>query len=447
MNGFGQPPGALRQACAEPLTPRGHLHQLQHAAPFAPAERHTDVRWLEPAPLERLADEGQRDAHRDRVHPEQVAEVVGQDQRFRIGDAEHGTEREDRLVLRHLGPGARELAFRDRVLLAARHRALQTGGVAVVVVLLQRLAADRSGLGEDLALEVVAAERAQRVDRADEKRRAEGGQRLRAGAQRLARLLEQRLERSRIGDRGLARAPHHQRLDVLAAEHRADPTSPRHALAILPEVGHGGEAHALLAGRADGDGVRVPALDLEQRIHRLPRRAPPQMGGRLQLRAVLVDAHVGRRRRAAGEDDGVEAGALERGREAAPEGGVEEETGERRLGRHARPAVAGDGRVGDGPDREDDGIGGIEGVDAGGNVVEQHARGQAVAAEQRARRALGQGLDARGAGRAVDEEQTAAVALHGPAILTRCYRGRAARPWRAETARSEGRSLWARSLR
>src|SRR4029453_12824732 len=100
-------------------------------------------------------------------------------------------------------------ALGDRVLLAARHRTLQTRGVAVVVVLLQRLAADRPGLGEDLGLEVVAAERAQRVDRADEKWRAEGGQRLRPGAQRLARLVEQRLERGGVGDRGLARASHH----------------------------------------------------------------------------------------------------------------------------------------------------------------------------------------------------------------------------------------------
>ena len=181
MDRLGQPPGALGQAIAEALAPRGHLDQPQHAAPVAPAERHADLARLEPAALERLADERQRDAHRDRVHPEQVAEVVGEDQRLRVRRCRaSGPSAKIDSYSGILARRARELALRDRVLLAARHRALQAGGVAVVVVLLHRLAADRARLGEDLAPEVVAAERAERVDGADEERRAERRQRLRA---------------------------------------------------------------------------------------------------------------------------------------------------------------------------------------------------------------------------------------------------------------------------
>jgi len=64
-------------------------------------------------------------------------------------------------------------------------------------------------------------------------RRAVRRQRLGAGGQRLARLLEQRLERRRVGDGRLTRAAHDDRLEVLAAEHGADAAAARDALAFF----------------------------------------------------------------------------------------------------------------------------------------------------------------------------------------------------------------------
>src|SRR5207249_11991028 len=79
-----------------------------------------------------------------------ISEVVGADQRLGVRDAEHRAQREDRLVLGHLSARARELAFGDRVLLAARHRTLQARRVPVVEVGLHLLAAHQARLGEDL---------------------------------------------------------------------------------------------------------------------------------------------------------------------------------------------------------------------------------------------------------------------------------------------------------
>src|SRR5439155_7274241 len=120
------------------------------------------------------------------------AEVVGEDERLGVRDAEHRAEGEDRLVLGHLRLRAGELTVGDRVLLAAGHRTLETGRVAVVIVKLHLLAADGPRLRERLLAQVVGAETAERVDRADEERRAEGRQRLGPGLERLARLLDER---------------------------------------------------------------------------------------------------------------------------------------------------------------------------------------------------------------------------------------------------------------
>src|SRR2546430_12150848 len=64
----------LFRSRAEALAPRGQLHEREHPAPVPPPEVHADVVLREPAALERLADEGERDAHRDRVHAERSEE-------------------------------------------------------------------------------------------------------------------------------------------------------------------------------------------------------------------------------------------------------------------------------------------------------------------------------------------------------------------------------------
>ena len=102
-----------------------------------------------------------------------------------------------------------------------------------------------------------------------------------------------------------------------------------------------------------------------------------------------------------------------RGGEAAAEGRVEEETGERRLRGDAGAAVAGHRGVGDGPDGEDHRVGRVVGVDARRHVVEQETGGEAIAAEERSRERLRDRLDAALAARHVDVKDAPAVALHG----------------------------------
>src|SRR4030095_4373610 len=100
---------------------RGHLDEPEHAAPVPPAERHPEILLGQPSALERLADEGERDTHADGVEPEQVAEVVGPGERAGVAVAEHGSEREDGLVLGQFRPQASQLAAYDIVLLGSRY--------------------------------------------------------------------------------------------------------------------------------------------------------------------------------------------------------------------------------------------------------------------------------------------------------------------------------------
>jgi hypothetical protein len=192
-----------------------------------------------------------------------------------------------------------------------------------------------------------------------------------------------------------AAAPHHDGLEILRAQHGADAAPPRDALAILPIVGHRGEAHAVLTRRADGDRVRVGALGGGQRVHRLARRPAPDVGRGLHLGARLGHREIGRRRRAATDQHGVEARALERRREAPAERRIEKEAGQRRLGGDAGPAVAGHRRVGDGPYAEDDRVVGRERVGPRRDAVVEQARGEAVSAHERPCGAFVERLDAR----------------------------------------------------
>ena len=198
-----------------------------------------------------------------------------------------------------------------------------------MVVGLHLLAAHRARLGERLLAQVVGAEAAEGVDRPHQEGRAERRERLGAGLERLARLVDERLERRVVGDLGLAGAAHHDGLEVLAAEDGADAAAPGDTLAVAPVMSHRGDAHAMLARRTDRDRVRVGALGVDQRRHGLARRLAPELRRRLQRGARLGYQQVGRRGRAAGDHHRVEARALERRREAPAEGRVEEEAGQR----------------------------------------------------------------------------------------------------------------------
>ena len=224
--------------------------------------------------------------------------------------AEHGAEGEDGLVLGHLGLEALELAVADLVLLAAGDRTLETGGVAGVVVGVHLLAGDGERLGEGLLAQIVGAERAQRVDRLDEEGRAVGGERLGAGRERLAPLVEELLQERGVGHLGLPRARHHDRLDVLGPEHGGDAAAAREALAVLPVGAHRGEAHQVLAGGADGHHVRVAALRGLDGVDRVAGGLAPEGARRLHLDARLRHLEVDGLGGAARDDDGVEAGPL-----------------------------------------------------------------------------------------------------------------------------------------
>src|SRR5262249_55481030 len=218
----------------------------------------------------------------------------------------------------------------------------------------------------------------------------------------------------------------------------ADAAAPRYALAVLPVVGHRREAHAVLAGRADGDRVGVAALGFTQRVHGLARRPAPELARRLHLGARLGHRQVRRRRGTAASEPGAEASALECRGEAPAEGRIEEEAGQRRLAGDAGAAVAGHGRVGDRPHTEDDRVIRRERVRAGRNPVVEQARREAVAAQEPSGRALAERLDTRRARREVDVQDAAAVTLQRPMSFS---------PLRAASTRSAGAPVCAISLR
>jgi hypothetical protein len=160
----------------------------------------------------------------------------------------------------------------------------------------------------------------------------------------------------------------------------------------------------------DPSTAALRALDGVDRVARGPA---PEGARRLHLGPRLGHLEVHGLGGAAGDDDGVEAGALERGGEAAAEGRVEEQTGERRLRGDTGAAVARHRGVGDGADGEDHRVGRVVGVDARRHVIEEQARGEAIAAEERSRERLGDRLHPAPAARRVDVKDAPAVAVHG----------------------------------
>jgi len=194
---------------------------------------------------------------------------------------------------------------------------------------------------------------------------------------------------------------------------------------------------ALLARRADRDRVGVAALGEDERLHRVPRRVPPELIRGLEEGARLRHHQIRRPGRATRDDDRVEARALERRREATAEGRVEEEPRQRRFRGDARAAVARHRRVGDRPHAEDHGVLGRERARPRREPVVEKAGGEAVAAQEASRRPHVERLDARGARREVHGKDAPAVALH---------RRIPARPFRAAAARSAGTWGWSSSF-
>src|SRR5439155_14435088 len=120
----------------------------------------------------------------------------------------------------------------------------------------------------------------------------------------------------------------------------------------------------------------------------------------------------------AGDDEGIEAGALHGGGPPSAEGRVAEEAGQRRFRGDAGAAIARHSGVGDGPHGEDHRVGRIISVDQRRHVIEEEPRRQPVAAEEGAGRALVETLDAARAACEIDEENPPAIALHGRAHIS-----------------------------
>src|SRR2546430_17173306 len=76
-------------------------------------------------------------------------------------------------------------------------------------------------------------------------------------------------------------------LELLGAEHDAEAAAPRNTFPVLPVVRHRRVAHSPLARRADRDRVGLWAFRGDDRLHRVPRRAPPEIMRRLELGARL----------------------------------------------------------------------------------------------------------------------------------------------------------------
>ena len=97
---------------AEAAPVGGVVDELHHRLGVAEAQvEAAGVLEGEQPPLEALHGEGDRDAHGDRVDAEQVAQLVGGDDRRQVVDAARAAERVDRLVLRALGRRARVRAL------------------------------------------------------------------------------------------------------------------------------------------------------------------------------------------------------------------------------------------------------------------------------------------------------------------------------------------------
>ena len=123
------------------------------------------------------------------------------------------------------------------------------------------------------------------------------------------------------------RAPDGDRLDVLRAQHRAEPAAARVAAVVrdrrVPDEP--------LAGRADGGDAPRRAEMLAEPLLGLRGGEPPQPGSGQDARTVAVDDQHRRPVGGSAHDDGVVAGELARDREVGRRQCVVQQTGQRRF--------------------------------------------------------------------------------------------------------------------
>ena len=160
----------------------------------------------------------------------------------------------------------------------------------------------------------------------------------------------------------------HDRLQLLLAHHR----SHSQALGLVGAAADdAGEAHRVLAGRADDGDLGVAAEPALQIVRRLVRRQPPLRRSVEERHRAIFDQEAGGMVRRTVEDEGIVAGALQRNAPGAFDASLADAAGERRLGAddmayHARQRVAADGAVG-----EDQQVLRPQRVDAGGRSLQE----------------------------------------------------------------------------
>ena len=317
---------------------------------FGRAERRFDAELLllQHAHLVELHDGADRGAEGDRVEAVLVADEVGVGQRFEVVDAVGGAQRPRRLVF-EAARGApvlrlvdhREVGLVDLGDAAARDRAAEAGLVGHEVRLAVGLARLVHRFGRnvlrafelDIAM-VARRQRADFVDHVHQHLRAELGQALpghRVIGQDLlggGGCLHEGLEIADIAH--ALGAAHGNRLEILAAHHRADARASRGAMQV---VDHPRVQAARLAGapdRADAD-LRILMLGLDRGLG-LPDRLAPEPAGIEQLRSVVLDEQIDRLGRLALEDDHVPTGHLQLGAPIAARVGAGDRAGQRPLG-------------------------------------------------------------------------------------------------------------------
>ena len=145
-----------------------------------------------------------------------------------------------------------------------------------------------------------------------------------------------------------------------------------------------GEAHEVLAGRADDAGLslwcRLLVLGHQALFGLVGVEAPDVVGGvddAAALGDLEVDGRVGR----ALDDDDLVARAGELRRDVAARGALAVAAGERRQEVHAVAVAAEHGRAADRPDDEDELVVGAQRLDLGADLVEQVVRADALAAD------------------------------------------------------------------
>ena len=113
-------------------------------------------------------------------------------------------------------------------------------------------------------------------------------------------------------------AAHHERLQLLGAEHRGGAG----AGGMVARVDDAGIRQQVLAGRPDGGHAEVSALAARERLGGGAGAHAPYLVGGLDLHIVVVDLQVHRLIGGALDDDGIPAGLLDGGADHAAGVGV-----------------------------------------------------------------------------------------------------------------------------